>query len=62
MCAEAVWWRCHRLFIADYFLAVGERVSHILGPLHIDETSLTQGAVIRDDGTIIYPAEGSQPK
>ena len=26
MCAESVWWRCHRRIIADYLLAAGERV------------------------------------
>ena len=60
MCAEAVWWRCHRRIIADYLLAAGERVRHILGPLNIDEASMTPGAVVRGDGTIVYPAEGSQ--
>ena len=30
MCAEAVWWRCHRRIIADYLLAADERVMHIL--------------------------------
>ena len=24
MCAEAVWWRCHRRIIADYLMATGE--------------------------------------
>ena len=62
MCAETVWWRCHRRIIADYLLAAGEGVRHILGPLHIDEASLTPGALMRGDGTIIYPAEGSQPE
>jgi uncharacterized protein (DUF488 family) len=28
MCAEAVWWRCHRRIITDYLLAAGETVSH----------------------------------
>src|SRR5690606_23770756 len=28
MCAEAVWWRCHRRIIADYLLAAGETVFH----------------------------------
>lgn len=32
MCAEAVWWRCHRRIITDYLLAAGEMVFHILGP------------------------------
>ena len=44
MCAEAVWWRCHRRIIADYLLAAGEQVLHILGPGHIDPASLTPGA------------------
>jgi uncharacterized protein (DUF488 family) len=57
MCAEAVWWRCHRRIIADYLLAGGERVIHILGKSHIEEASLTPGAVVRDDGSVIYPAQ-----
>jgi uncharacterized protein (DUF488 family) len=32
MCAEAVWWRCHRRIIVDYLLVASERVFHILGP------------------------------
>ena len=31
MCAEAVWWRCHRRIIADYLLAQGVSVMHIMG-------------------------------
>jgi len=57
MCAEAVWWRCHRRIITDYLLAANERVMHIMGPSHVDEASLTPGAVLRDDGAIVYPAE-----
>jgi uncharacterized protein (DUF488 family) len=30
MCAEAVWWRCHRRIIADYLLAEGVPVAHIM--------------------------------
>ncbi|PYI88847.1 MAG: hypothetical protein DMF03_09355 [Verrucomicrobia bacterium] len=30
MCAEAVWWRCHRSLIADYLKANGINVIHIL--------------------------------
>ena len=35
MCAEAVWWRCHRRIITDYLIAAGETVFHILGTNHI---------------------------
>lgn len=31
MCSEAVWWRCHRSMIADYFKAHGWTVLHIMG-------------------------------
>ena len=30
MCAEAVWWRCHRALISDYLKAHGIEVMHIL--------------------------------
>ena len=30
MCAEAVWWRCHRSMIADYLKASGVIVEHIM--------------------------------
>ena len=31
MCAEAVWWRCHRRIIADYLLLRGRDVIHLMG-------------------------------
>ena len=55
MCAEAVWWRCHRRIIADYLLAAGHAVFHILGAGHIDRASLSLGARIVDEG-VVYPA------
>jgi uncharacterized protein (DUF488 family) len=30
MCAEAVWWRCHRSLISDYLKAEGVEVNHIM--------------------------------
>ncbi len=56
MCAEAVWWRCHRRIVADYLLARGERVFHIMGGGRIEPAQLTPGAVPRADGTVVYPA------
>jgi uncharacterized protein (DUF488 family) len=32
MCAEAVWWRCHRGLIADALRCSGYEVFHIMGP------------------------------
>jgi uncharacterized protein (DUF488 family) len=56
MCAEAVWWRCHRRIITDYLLADGRRVEHIMGPGQIISAALTPGALVLATGTIRYPA------
>ena len=56
MCAEAVWWRCHRRIIADYLLCAGDSVFHVLGSDHVDRALLTPGAIRQSDGTVIYPA------
>lgn len=55
MCAEAVWWRCHRRIISDYLLARGERVYHLMGKDRIEPASMTDGAV-NSHGRVIYPA------
>jgi uncharacterized protein (DUF488 family) len=55
MCAEAVWWRCHRRLIADALTARGWRVEHLGlgdGPaVH----QLSDFAVVGPDGSITYP-------
>ena len=56
MCAEAVWWRCHRRIIADYLLAGGTPVTHILGPDKADLATLTPGVRILPEGALVYPA------
>jgi uncharacterized protein (DUF488 family) len=56
MCSEAVWWRCHRRIIADYLLARGWRVLHLMGTNRIEPASLTPAARI-EDGGIVYPAD-----
>ncbi|MFL6761971.1 MAG: DUF488 family protein [Sphingomicrobium sp.] len=56
MCAEAVWWRCHRRIIADYLLARGRSVLHLMGNERMVPARLTRGAKVHD-GKITYPAE-----
>lgn len=55
MCAEAVWWRCHRRLIADALVVRGWRVVH----LGISDAravhELTPFAVVEADRTITYP-------
>ena len=55
MCAEAVWWRCHRRIIADYLIAADEMVFHILGANHVAPARLTAGAVLEVGGDLSYP-------
>src|SRR5690606_12985783 len=57
MCSEAVWWRCHRRIVADYLLARGEDVRHIMGAGRIDPATMTAGAIVQPDRTIRYPGE-----
>jgi hypothetical protein len=59
MCAEAVWWRCHRRIIADYLLVASERVFHILGLDFVTPASLTKGATPQPDGALTYPARAA---
>jgi uncharacterized protein (DUF488 family) len=54
MCAEAVWWRCHRRIIADYLIAAEESVFHILGADHVDPARMTEAARRREDGSLLY--------
>ena len=56
MCAEAVWWRCHRRIIADYLLAQGIPVAHIMAPGRIEPATPTPGARPLPDGTLLYAA------
>jgi uncharacterized protein (DUF488 family) len=55
MCAETLWWRCHRRIITDYLLATGEAVFHILGPGQIEQARITPAAKREPDGLLIYP-------
>jgi uncharacterized protein (DUF488 family) len=60
MCAEAVWWRCHRRIIADYLLAAGTPVTHILGTNKSEPAVLTPGAELLSNGTLAYPSRNER--
>lgn len=49
MCAEAVWWRCHRSMISDYLKARGWKVMHIMSASKAEEHSYTSPARIVDN-------------
>lgn len=56
MCAEAVWWRCHRRIIADHLLHRGHKVCHLMNKDRIVPATMTAGAATREDGALIYPS------
>jgi uncharacterized protein (DUF488 family) len=56
MCAEAVWWRCHRQIIADYLIAAGDTVVHIMGEGKLEPARIHEAAVPGADGVLTYPA------
>jgi len=60
MCAEAVWWRCHRRIIADYLLQRGRQVIHLMGNGRVEQARMTPGAQERD-GRLVYPAPEPAP-
>jgi uncharacterized protein (DUF488 family) len=55
MCSEAVWWRCHRRFVADYLLHSGRNVFHLIGVARIDAATMTPAAQT-DGASLVYPA------
>ena len=57
MCAEAVWWRCHRSLISDYLKARGIEVTHILDANKTEPHPFTSAARIVE-GTLSYASEG----
>jgi uncharacterized protein (DUF488 family) len=56
MCAEAVWWRCHRRIISDYLLLNGQPVDHLMAPRQIDHAVPTQGSQRTTQGKVSYPS------
>lgn len=58
MCAEVLWWRCHRRIIADYLLDRGLPVFHILSGEDVKPAVLTPGAERVADG-LLYQASPS---
>jgi uncharacterized protein (DUF488 family) len=57
MCAEAVWWRCHRALIADYLCSIGTEVLHIMDSGHALAHPYTAPARIVD-GRLSYAQAG----
>lgn len=53
MCAEAVWWRCHRSMISDALCVLGIKVMHIMADEHAVLHPMTAPARVLD-GKLSY--------
>ena len=53
MCAEALWWRCHRGLIADALKAAGHSVVHIVSPGKVEQHPYTSAAHL-EGGQLSY--------
>jgi uncharacterized protein (DUF488 family) len=60
MCAELLWWRCHRSLIADYFKAKGHVVLHIMNEKKVEEHPFTSAARIVK-GKLTYSGKEAEP-
>jgi uncharacterized protein (DUF488 family) len=58
MCAEMLWWRCHRALIADALRVRGIEVIHILDESHTVEHPYTSAARVVE-GQLSYAAAGT---
>jgi uncharacterized protein (DUF488 family) len=57
MCAESLWWRCHRRLLADFVSAArGVPVRHLLHDGRLEEHRLSTGLRLREDGLLVYDA------
>jgi uncharacterized protein (DUF488 family) len=56
MCAETLWWRCHRRLIADASMVRGTPVVHLLGAGRRQDHPLNPFLRVGDDGWPIYDA------
>jgi uncharacterized protein (DUF488 family) len=56
MCAEALWWRCHRRIVADYALLRGAKVAHLFTATKAEPARRTPFARLdRKTRTLRYP-------
>ncbi len=55
MCAETLWWRCHRRLIADRLTVDGWQVTHLFAPGK-SEPHVLWGAARTLDGNLVYDA------
>jgi uncharacterized protein (DUF488 family) len=62
MCAEGLFWQCHRRLVSDYFLARGEAVRNIMPTGEAKPHVLTSGAIVHDGRLRYLKPEPDEPR
>jgi uncharacterized protein (DUF488 family) len=60
MCAETLWWRCHRRMIADALTAAGCEVRHLVREGEVEAHRMHPAARLDGAGRLVYDV-GAQP-
>lgn len=61
MCAETLWWRCHRRLVADALVVRGGDVVHLLDATNRQRHRLPPTARVGDDGWPVYDVGADVP-
>ncbi|MET7421095.1 DUF488 domain-containing protein [Dactylosporangium sp. NPDC005555] len=61
LCAETLWWHCHRMLVADALVMRGAVVEHLLDAGARQPHRLTEGVRRGEDGWPVYDAEQTLP-
>jgi uncharacterized protein (DUF488 family) len=61
MCAETLWWRCHRKMIADALVLHGVSVVHLISPGNSHEHELDACARADERGRPVYDVGAAAP-
>lgn len=62
MCAEALWWRCHRSMVSDCLKAKDWTVLHMMATGKADEHPYTSPARVVDGTVLYFDEDGSAAK
>jgi len=62
MCAESVWWRCHRRLLSDAAVLTRQaQVVHLMHEGRLLPHRITEGARLTEDGRLVYDVGSDQP-
>lgn len=61
MCAETLWWRCHRRMISDALVTAGCEVRHLVRVGEVEPHRMHPAARLDDEGRLVYDVGAQAP-